>query len=214
MTSACTRQVLIPRLGRAWKLAPVPECMRMPAQKESQWPGQPCQDAFLGSGPLWCFCPQAHTQLRARILLLLRPASGLHCLCRSSSGGSGGRGLHSTLRSSSSGSGGSGLHSLYAQVKFQWLRRQRPDKALLLASKASGEHEPLLQRLLRTAGLQGADAQVCTPSSTAYPSPQEQRLVWVCSLSLRACHGGEDSSTIAAVFTTTTIFFLNLSSAS
>eukprot|EP00967_Tisochrysis_lutea_P143402 scaffold266368_cov19-Tisochrysis_lutea.AAC.1 len=42
------------------------------------------------------------------------------------------------------------------QVKYMWLRQQRSDKALLLASRAGGAHEPLFLRLLRTMGLEGS----------------------------------------------------------
>jgi len=46
------------------------------------------------------------------------------------------------------------------QVKYCWLKRQRPGKALLLAARAGGGNEPLFLRLLRTEGFAGADVQV------------------------------------------------------
>eukprot|EP00983_Pelagomonas_calceolata_P047001 1140423-Pelagomonas_calceolata.AAC.1 len=72
------------------------------------------------------------------------------------------------------------------QVKYMWLRQQRSDKALLLASRAGGAHEPLFLRLLRTMGLEGADAQfkgtpsvrACIPAQSTHHIGCKVQLHW------------------------------------
>jgi len=81
------------------------------------------------------------------------------------------------------------------EVKYMWLRQQRSDKALLLASRAGGAHEPLFLRLLRTMGLEGADAQDAKGNTPLHYCCAAGWNMAVCQLAQAANRGSVEAKT-------------------